>query len=86
MTKIEKVDNGNKGRFIIYENDEFAGELKYSRPEKSKFSIDHTAVEKKFAGKGLGKKLVINAVEYARENQLKILPHCSYAKKIIENL
>lgn len=55
MTKIQQEDNGKKGRFVIYENDEFAGELTYTWAGKSKFIIDHTGVEKQFGGKNNGK-------------------------------
>ncbi|HLS29628.1 MAG TPA: GNAT family N-acetyltransferase [Flavobacteriaceae bacterium] len=80
MTKIEREDNGKKGRFIIYENDEEAGEMTYTWAGKEKFIIDHTGVKEEFGGKGLAKELVIAGVEYARENDLKIIPLCPYAK------
>ena len=80
MAKIEREDNGKKGRFIIYENDEFAGEMTYTWAGKEKFIIDHTSVEDKFGGKGFAKQLVMAGVDYARENDLKIIPLCPYAK------
>lgn len=85
MTRIEREEGEKKGRFVIYENDKFAGELTFNWEGKSRFIIDHTKVDENFGGKGFGKKLVLKAVEYARENELKILPHCSYAKKVIES-
>jgi predicted GNAT family acetyltransferase len=50
----------------------------------SKFIIDHTGVEESFGGKGLGRQLVMKAVEYARNNALKILPLCPFAKKVFD--
>jgi len=85
MTKIERKDDGKKGRFVIYENDEFAGEMIYNWEGKSKIIIVHTQVEEKFGGKGFGKQLVLKSVEYARKNNLKIVSHCSYAKKVLES-
>lgn len=88
-TRIELEDNGKKGRFAIYENDEFAGEMTFTWAGETKFIIDHTGVEEKFGGKGYGKQLVLKAVEHARKNNLKIIPLCPYAKKVIhrdENL
>jgi len=81
MSIIEREDNGKKGRFIIYENDEFAGEMTYTWAGKSKFIIDHTGVEEKFSGKGLAKQLVMEGVVYARKNDIKIIPLCPYAKR-----
>ena len=80
MVKIEREDNGKKGRFVIYENDEFAGEMTFTWAGKEKFIIDHTGVEEIFNGKGYAKQLVMAGVDYARENDLKIIPLCPYAK------
>jgi len=80
MAKIEREDNGKKGRFIIYENDEFAGEMTYTWADKEKFIIDHTSVEEKFGGRGFAKQLVMEGVAYARKNNLKIIPLCPYTK------
>lgn len=77
---IKREDDGRKGRFIIYDDNEFAGEMTFTWAGKSKFIIDHTGVEEKFEGKGFGKKLVMSGVEYARENNVKIIPLCPYAK------
>jgi predicted GNAT family acetyltransferase len=85
MTEIKTENNEKKGRFIIYENDEFAGELTYKWEGRSTIIIEHTEVKKEFGGKGFGKKLVLKSVEYARKNDLKILSHCSYAKKILKS-
>lgn len=65
MAKIEREDNGKKGRFVIYENNEFAGEMTFTCAGKEKFIIDHTGVEENFNGKGSAKQLVMAGVEYA---------------------
>ena len=80
MVKIEREDNGKKGRFVIYENNEFGGEMTFTWAGKEKFIIDHTGVEENFNGKGYAKQLVMAGVAYARENDLKIIPLCPYAK------
>jgi predicted GNAT family acetyltransferase/uncharacterized Fe-S cluster protein YjdI len=84
LIKIEREDNGRKGSFVIYVNDEFAGEMTYVWAGESRFIIDHTEVEGNFSGRGFGKQLVMKAVEYARNNELKILPLCPYAKKVFD--
>jgi predicted GNAT family acetyltransferase len=67
LIRIEREDNGKKGRFVIYYNDQFAGEMTYVWAGTSKFIIDHTGVEESFSGRGLGKHLVMKSVEYARD-------------------
>lgn len=80
MTKIEREDDGKKGRFILYENEEYAGEMTFTWAGTDKFIIDHTGVDEKYGGKGYAKELVMAGVEYARDNNVKIIPLCPYAK------
>lgn len=80
MVRIEREDNGRKGRFVIFENDTFAGEMTFTWAGKNKFIIDHTGIEGNFGGKGFGKMLVRKGVEFAREQGVKILPLCPFAK------
>jgi predicted GNAT family acetyltransferase len=51
-----------------------------------KMIIEHTEVNEAYEGKGLGKQLVEAGVKYARENHLKILPWCPYARKIFDTI
>ncbi len=69
-----------KGAFIAQEEGIKAGEMTYSRAGEDRIIIDHTEVDPAFKGKGVGKILVMNAVSYARENGIKILPLCPFAK------
>ena len=85
MAIIKREDNGKKGRFVIYENGEEAGEMTYTWAGENKFIIDHTGVQERFGGKGYGKELVMKAVEFAREKKVKILPLCPYAKKVFDS-
>lgn len=40
--------------------------------------IDHTEVPKPFEGKGLAAKLASSALDFARENHLRVVPLCPY--------
>lgn len=84
MHRIEHETNEKNGRFVLYDNDELAGELSYVWTGETKFIIDHTNVEEAFGGRGHGKKLVLEAIEYARKNNLKIIPLCPYAKSLFD--
>lgn len=84
MTNIVHQDDGKKGKFEIYENDVFAGEIQYTWAGNDKFIIDHTEINKEFGGKGYGKKLILKTIEFAREKGLKVLPLCTYAKKVMD--
>lgn len=82
--QIVQENDTKKGSFKILENDIIAGEMTYTWAGTDKFIIDHTEVNPAFEGNGIGKKLVMQAVEYARENNLKILPLCPFAKLVFE--
>lgn len=45
--------------------------------------IDHTEVDEGLSGQGVGSELVKAAVEYARENDIKIHATCPFAKNIL---
>lgn len=82
--EIKNERDGKKGAFYIEENGVRVGTMSYVFMADNAFIIDHTEVDASQEGKGLGRKLVQAGVDYARENDLKILPLCPYAKKIFE--
>ncbi|MCE7863640.1 MAG: N-acetyltransferase [Bacteroidetes bacterium CHB5] len=76
---IKQIEQGSKGSFILDENGERLGEMTYTVAGEL-IIIDHTEVSDKLRGQGAGKKLVLAAVEYARQNKIKVLPICPFAK------
>ncbi|PKD21533.1 GNAT family acetyltransferase [Salegentibacter salinarum] len=82
--KIEQHDEEKKGFFQALINEKQAGKITYTWAGKNKFIIDHTEVDPDFKGEGVGKKMVKAAVDFAKENKLKVIPLCPFAKKIIE--
>ncbi|TYR77347.1 N-acetyltransferase [Rossellomorea vietnamensis] len=59
-------------------------ELVYSADEEA-IVIEHTLVSEQLRGQGIGEKLVDKAVQYARENNLKLDSQCPFAKQILKN-
>ncbi len=82
--QIKHTINKESGKFEIFVNSEKAGELTYFWNDENQFSIDHTQVDEAFSGRGLAKQLVVAAVQYAREENKKIVPLCPYAISTIE--
>jgi hypothetical protein len=82
--EIIQTNNEKSGNFKIYDGESMAGELVYKWSGKNRFIIEHTEVAEKMEGKGIGKRLVLEAVTYARNNALKILPLCTYAKSVFD--
>lgn len=46
----------------------------------SQLIVDHTSVGDEFRGQGIGDQLLDKVIEYARENQLKVIPLCPFVK------
>lgn len=83
-TKIKREDNGKNGKLLLFEDDKPAGEIIFSWIDDTKFVIQHTIVDKAFGGKGYGKLLVLDAIDYARSKGVKIVPECTYAAAVIQ--
>ena len=81
---FENHKNGNGGFITLKNETEEMGRLTYTiQPENNMLIISYVMVFPKFEGQGLGKKLVENGIEFARENHWKIIPHCSYARSVM---
>jgi predicted GNAT family acetyltransferase len=81
---IEQINEIKKGYFRASDDQTEAGRMTYTWAGTDKFIIDHTEVNAEFTGQSVGKKLVMEAVRYARANNLKILPLCPFAKSVFD--
>lgn len=81
---IQQFNRESKGFFKALDGDMEAGRMTYSWAGEDKFIIDHTEVNPEFKGKGVGNKLVMAAVGYARENNLRIIPLCPFARSMFD--
>lgn len=79
MLEVKQINRETKGEFIATFDGNKAGAMTYSWAGADKIIIDHTEVEPAYNGKGVGKEMVYKAVEFARENNLKIIPLCPFA-------
>lgn len=84
--EIQQINRESKGFFKAVSEVKEAGRMTYSWAGSDKFIIDHTEVNPEFNGQGVGKKMVLAAVDYARENNLKIIPLCPFAKAMFDKM
>lgn len=82
--RIEQRDSPAKGSFVALEGDVVAGAMTYSWWQQHTMIILHTEVGPAFGGKGVGKQLVLAAVELARRDGLKVKLICPFAKRVFE--
>lgn len=80
--KFESSDS--KGAFYIEGNGRRIAESTFSRAGINRIIIDHTEVDSTLKGLGVGLKLIEAAIAYARENDIKILPLCPFAKSVFD--
>ncbi|MFZ0074880.1 GNAT family N-acetyltransferase [Exiguobacterium undae] len=67
-----------------YLDNQAVGEITYSDTKGGKWIIDHTYVDPKHRNQQIGEQLVKAIVEWAREENIKLLPLCPFAKKEFE--
>lgn len=72
------------GAFIAKVQEKQAGLMSYIWAGTGKFIIDHTEVSEEFRGQKVGQKLLAEAVEFARQKGVKILPLCPFAKAMFD--
>lgn len=75
-----KHDNN---RFTVLKESEELGFISYI-PNGDILTVDHTEVSPKLEGQGVGKQLVEQVVQYARQEGKKIDPQCPFAQSVIE--
>ncbi|MEK4029732.1 GNAT family N-acetyltransferase [Pseudobacillus sp. FSL P4-0506] len=72
------------GRFFVEKDGELLAEMSYVPAGDGQIEVNHTYVADELRGQGIGSELIEEAVQYAREQDKKILPTCSYAKAKME--
>lgn len=82
--EIIQENDDKRGTFKAIENEKEAGVMTYTWAGSTKFIIDHTEVNPDFKGQGVGQKMLMKAVEYARAKNLKIMPLCPFAKSVFD--
>ncbi|MCB2408113.1 GNAT family N-acetyltransferase [Hymenobacter lucidus] len=62
----------------------YEAELAYSRPTDTVIDFTHTFVDENLRGKGVGEALAVEALDYARAQQLQIKTSCSFMRSYVE--
>ena len=81
---IKQNQEGNKGSFYVEEAGIILAEMTYSMTGTELVIIDHTEVSDELRGKNVGYHLLKATVEYARTNNIKIIPLCPFAKLVFD--
>jgi predicted GNAT family acetyltransferase len=76
------VDNQAENRYELWVGDDRAGTLKYSTLPEAVVLI-HTEVDPAFEGKGLGSRLVHDALADIRSRGIKVVPRCAFVRSYL---
>jgi hypothetical protein len=82
--EIKQIDDGLKGEFYIADLNKILAKMTYVWAGQNRFIIDHTEVGDELRGQGAGKQLVAQAVAFARDKGVKIIPLCPFAKSVFD--
>lgn len=81
MLEIKKGKNG----FYIGENEEnVLAEITFVNKDENTIIANHTYVTKSLRGQNIARQLLTKLVEYARSENKKIIPVCSYVVREFE--
>ncbi|AZA59371.1 N-acetyltransferase [Chryseobacterium shandongense] len=78
--EVTHNNNEKNGNFEAFIDGNHAGLMTYTWAGEERFIIDHTEVEEAYNGKGVGKEMLLAAVDFARKNGKTIIPLCPFAK------
>lgn len=86
MIEIKQIDSGTKGYFGAFYGNKEAGRMSYTFAGETRMILDHTEVDDEYRGQNIGKRILMEVVEYARQNKIRIIPLCPFAKSIFEKV
>lgn len=82
--QISHEASGDRGMFYVETEAGRLATLAYLRTSPQTVVIEHTEVSNALAGQGVGRRLVEEAVDWARRTGTTLVPVCTYAKAVFE--
>ena len=86
MIEIKQIEWGTKGFFGAFDGDKEAGRISYTYAGDTRMILDHTEVNDAYRGQNIGKRILMHIVEFARQNKIKIIPLCPFAKSVFNKI
>lgn len=80
-----EISKGNNRFYIGEEELDPLAVITYYHQDPATICVDHTIVSEELRGQQIAGKLVERIIAFARENNFKIVPECSYAAKYLQN-
>lgn len=80
----QEIKQGHQQFYVGEDEQNAQAVITFKQVDNNEIDIDHTGVPDELGGQGIGKELVAAVVNYARDNQLKIIASCPFAKHVLE--
>lgn len=80
------VNSETNGYIKAIEEDFQIGIITYYWEDQGTIVADHTEVNPQFEGRGIGALLVKELIQFADQNQLKIVPVCPFVKVVLDRM
>lgn len=80
MSKIQHQDAKSGGFFYLDRDDQQIAKMSYQWRDAKTIIADHTWVDDSLRGQGVARQLLDALVQFARQQQLRIVPVCSYVE------
>lgn len=81
---MAEIKHGQNKLYIGESEDMPKAEITFQKNTNSNLIVDHTFVSDELRGQGIAGQLVEAMVNYAKQEGVKLVPECSYAKGYIE--
>lgn len=81
---MSEILKGNNKYYIGEDENNPIAQITYKDKDANTIIADHTYVSDELRGQGIAGKLFDKLIEFAREENKKIVPECSYVKVKME--
>ncbi|VED59016.1 GNAT family N-acetyltransferase [Staphylococcus simulans] len=81
---MTEVKHGHNKFYVGRDENNYQAQMTYVPTGPDLFIIDHTEVSEALRGQRVGYAMVEAAVNYASENNMKIVPLCPFAKSVFD--
>lgn len=78
--EIHHQTDGHIGSFFMEKEGERLAAMVYKMVGPQKMVIEHTEVDEKLKGQGVGVRLLEHLVDFVRKKNIKVVPFCPFAK------
>ncbi len=78
------IKHDPKGQRFFAELDGKEANLQYSQADEKTLDYESTFVPVEYRQQGIGERIVIEALGFARDNGYQVIPSCPFVRRVLE--